>query len=185
MTGTRGSSGSSGGAGRPSRFEDSRIGWTLSASEDRDIGGRAGSSAAAAPRAGKPLPAHTLSLPRRVGMRVGGTGQAHRCAGGRVGSTRITLTELAAGNRRARFPATHCDGALRRRVGRRPRSPAAASAGEGFWQSRTRAPIPRAKRAALTEARSAEAPTAGSKVSRGPYRERSERPEIPCAETPD
>jgi len=38
-------------------------------------------------------------------MRVGDTCQAHRCAGGGVGSTRITETELAAGNRLAGFAA--------------------------------------------------------------------------------
>ena len=41
-------------------------------------------------------------------MRVGDTCQAHRCAGGGVGSTRITGTELAARNRVARFPASRC-----------------------------------------------------------------------------
>ena len=38
-------------------------------------------------------------------MRLGDRCQAHRCAGRRVGSTRITETELAARNRRAGFPA--------------------------------------------------------------------------------
>jgi hypothetical protein len=38
-------------------------------------------------------------------MRVDDRCQAHRCAGGGVGSTRITETELAARNRRAGFPA--------------------------------------------------------------------------------
>ena len=38
-------------------------------------------------------------------MRVGDRCQAHRCAGGGVGSTRITETGLAARNRRAGFPA--------------------------------------------------------------------------------
>jgi hypothetical protein len=38
-------------------------------------------------------------------MRLGDTCQAHRCAGGRLRSTRITRTELAARNRRADFPA--------------------------------------------------------------------------------
>jgi hypothetical protein len=38
-------------------------------------------------------------------MRVCDTCQARRCAGGCVGSTRITCTELAARNRSARFPA--------------------------------------------------------------------------------
>ncbi len=59
------------------------------------------------PRSGKPsrLVPSLRSLPRRVGMRVGGRCQAHRCAGGGVGSTRITETELAARNRRAGFPA--------------------------------------------------------------------------------
>jgi hypothetical protein len=44
--------------------------------------GRGGSAAGAAPRAGKALPAHTLSMPRRVRMRLADTCQAHRCAGG-------------------------------------------------------------------------------------------------------
>ena len=54
------------------------------------------------------------SLPRRVGMRVGDRCQAHRCAGGDVGSTRITETELAARNRRAGFPAPSCASPIRR-----------------------------------------------------------------------
>jgi len=33
--------------------------------------------------------------------------------GGPLGSTRITRSEVAARNRRARFPAAHCDGVLR------------------------------------------------------------------------
>ncbi len=59
------------------------------------------------PQSGKPsrLGPSLRSLPRRVGKRVGDTCQAHRCAGGSVGSTRITETELAARNRRAGFPA--------------------------------------------------------------------------------
>ena len=59
------------------------------------------------PRSGKPsrLVPSLRSLPRRVGRRVGDRCQAHRCAGGGVGSTRITETELAARNRRAGFPA--------------------------------------------------------------------------------
>ena len=59
------------------------------------------------PRSGKPsrLILSLRSLPRRVRMRVGDRCQAHRCAGGGVGSTRITETELAARNRRAGFPA--------------------------------------------------------------------------------
>jgi len=43
------------------------------------------------------------SLPRRVRMRVGDRCQAHRCAGGRVGSTRITETELARDESPRRF----------------------------------------------------------------------------------
>jgi hypothetical protein len=46
-------------------------------------------------------------------MRVDDTCQAHRCAGRPLGSTRITQDEVAARNRRARFPASHCGGVLR------------------------------------------------------------------------
>src|SRR5688572_21632974 len=57
----------------------------------------------------RPALEHSLrSTPRRVRMRVGDTCQAHRCAGGAVGSTRITWTKLAARNRSARFPASRC-----------------------------------------------------------------------------
>ena len=59
------------------------------------LAGRGVSAAGAAPRAGKPLPARTLPLPRRLRMRVDDMCQAHRCAGGiqpyadhRVGSRR-------------------------------------------------------------------------------------------------
>ena len=59
------------------------------------------------PRSGKSsrLILSLRSLSRRVRMRLGDRCQAHRCAGGRLGSTRITQTELAARNRRAGFPA--------------------------------------------------------------------------------
>jgi len=44
------------------------------------------------------------AAPRRLRMPLRDTGQAHRCVGGCVGSTRITWHEVAAMNRRARVP---------------------------------------------------------------------------------
>ena len=66
------------------------------------------------------------SPPRRVPMGVGDRRQAHRCAGGGVG-TRIRGIELAARNRSARFPAppsraSSKDGSAVRRLA--PRAPA-------------------------------------------------------------
>ena len=77
-------------------------------------GGRAGSAAAAAPHAGKSLTARTLRRSRGdYGMRVGDMCQARRCACASVRHTRITMGEVAAKNRRARFPAAQKVGVLR------------------------------------------------------------------------
>jgi len=55
---------------------------------------------------------------------------------GPLGSTRITEPEVAARNRRARFPAAHCSGVLRIASDGQPRSPAAPSS----CSSRSRLP---------------------------------------------
>ena len=70
------------------------------------------------------------SPPRRVGMRLGDRCQAHRCAGGDLGSTRITETGLAARNRLSGFPAPPPSLTLRGAAARTPlRGPRPSSAG--------------------------------------------------------
>jgi hypothetical protein len=76
-------------------------------------GGRVRSGAAAAPHAGKSLPAHTLALPRRLRdacvRHVPGAQVRSMCGS----ATRITMGVVAATNRRARFPAAQSSGVLR------------------------------------------------------------------------
>ena len=75
------------------------------------------------PHAGNARSARTLPLPRRLADGQGDICQAHRCAGGRVRSTRITRAEVDARNRYAPVPASHRRGVLQRR----PSSEAAAA----------------------------------------------------------
>jgi hypothetical protein len=78
-----------------------------------ECGGRPRLAAAAAPHPGKALPARTLTMARRLRMRVDDTCQAHQMRRACRWATRITRTEVAAMNRRARFPASPCVGVLR------------------------------------------------------------------------
>jgi hypothetical protein len=124
---------------RAERGSWTRSGTTLS--DPSTSSGRAGSTSAAAPHAGKSLAARTLSVPRRLRMPVDDTCQAHRCAGRAVG----IYADHTARSRREESPRALSGCALRRRaphrVGRRPRSPAA----RGRRRRASRSPRPRTR----------------------------------------